>query len=187
MLSSCLLPLPAGGGSKIFHAGIKLWTRVTKRLREVTFSQARGDERKVLGQRKWERGHFRLNRMGWPSWVCSSELHGGPAVCRACPRVQMDQDGPFLAGRQVRTGKEGSSPCLQAAEGSGKTAQRSRERSQVLKLSEQGRERGDGGRGSRARIGCRAGESLRLWETARRLLEQEHSKGRQMRLEWEGE
>lgn len=99
-------------------------------------------------------GHFTLNRMKWPSRMGSPEVHGGPAVCRACPRVQTDEDRPFLERGRVREREEGSSPSPEAAEGSGETSQRRGDRSQVLRLSRQGRETEDRGRGHSSPSPC---------------------------------
>lgn len=140
-------------------------------------------------------GHFTLNRMKWPSRMGSSEVHGGPAVCRASPRVQMDEDRPFLARGWVRAREEGSSPSLEAAEGSGETSQRRGDSSQVLRLSRQGRERQKIGEEGTApplpatHISHGARERLGLWGTgelsARIRAQHSDSKGRQMRLQWE--
>lgn len=62
--------------------------------------------------------------------------------------LQIAQDRPLPAYRGFGTCKEGSPTSLEVAEGSGRASQRRGDRSQILRVSRQGRKGGDAAEGT---------------------------------------
>lgn len=105
-----VLRLPAGGGSEIMSCMDKTGSQGDQKSPRRHFAKPGRINRRYWNREDGKEEHFRLNSMGWPSWICFPEVHGGPALCRASPRAQVDEDRPFLRADRLEHTEKGLHP-----------------------------------------------------------------------------